>query len=540
MTWVTNSYRFGAPPFVPPTPMAPPNVREDYVAALDMTHDAAPLYEKSADTAGNSFALMQLLVALTALDHIGSLTDTATVATADLGAAGPQMGLMNADVLTYGDLIRGMLVCGGSDAAKCLGRVIGTAIYVAAGSTGSTGETRFCAAMLTKAGALGLTGTAVNDVTGNAASSLNSMTARDGAKALWACHSNATLGPWMDLAGFTATVTGANARSISVASYALFPGRGYLAQKHGQHPNATDPAASKVSIAFLWQAPNGSKVAVVALQGRLVGQAVFSGDILQGQLPQDFPYLDPSNTLTPADPSWSSVKFLLGCDGGTALDESAAGRAITTVGAPSIVTSPRLLGARSISFDGVDDYLSIADSDDWHFGSGDFSVEVFWRCTTPPPTSGFIYCLAGQYEYGSAQRSWRIGLTFDVTRYRLFGAVSYTGSAASLTVQNDYGLPTASYNHLFNGQTNYAALIREGTSLKLRATAVYADAYQEVTASIGSNALFNSTAPLTIGANLSGGAGVGFFPGQIDEVRITKGVARAAGSWAPAKKFARS
>ena len=34
-------------------------------------------------------------------------------------------------------------------------------------------------------------------------------------------------------------------------------------------------------------------------------------------------------------------------------------------------------GDYSLSFDGVDDYVTIEDSDDWAFGSGDFAIQ-FW------------------------------------------------------------------------------------------------------------------------------------------------------------------
>ena len=48
---------------------------------------------------------------------------------------------------------------------------------------------------------------------------------------------------------------------------------------------------------------------------------------------------------------------------------TANGNASANVGGP--------LGAGYFSFDGTGDYLSIPDSDDWNFGSGDFVID-FW------------------------------------------------------------------------------------------------------------------------------------------------------------------
>ena len=42
----------------------------------------------------------------------------------------------------------------------------------------------------------------------------------------------------------------------------------------------------------------------------------------------------------------------------------------------------------SAAFDGTGDYLSLADSEDWNFGSGDFTIDFWIR---QPTTNNFNY-----------------------------------------------------------------------------------------------------------------------------------------------------
>jgi len=58
------------------------------------------------------------------------------------------------------------------------------------------------------------------------------------------------------------------------------------------------------------------------------------------------------------------------------LDSSPNNQTITAFsGAHHEANSP--LGGSSVSFDGTGDYLSLADSEDWNFGTGDFTID-FW------------------------------------------------------------------------------------------------------------------------------------------------------------------
>ena len=63
--------------------------------------------------------------------------------------------------------------------------------------------------------------------------------------------------------------------------------------------------------------------------------------------------------------------------GYTASDSSGMGKTITANGGIQLTTSTYEFGTASCSLDGTSGYLDIADSDDWHFGTGDFTVD-FW------------------------------------------------------------------------------------------------------------------------------------------------------------------
>ena len=73
----------------------------------------------------------------------------------------------------------------------------------------------------------------------------------------------------------------------------------------------------------------------------------------------------------------SYTKLLIHCDGADAsttfTDES--GKTITTVGNAQVDTAYKVFGTGSLLLDGTGDALTLDDSEDWNFGSGDFTVD---------------------------------------------------------------------------------------------------------------------------------------------------------------------
>jgi hypothetical protein len=89
-----------------------------------------------------------------------------------------------------------------------------------------------------------------------------------------------------------------------------------------------------------------------------------------------------------ADPFFASVVLLAvndnAADGTTTfIDQSASAKTLTTVGNAQYDTAQAAPGMTSSGlFDGTGDALTALDSDDWSFGSGDFTVEAFVRFRT--------------------------------------------------------------------------------------------------------------------------------------------------------------
>ena len=85
-------------------------------------------------------------------------------------------------------------------------------------------------------------------------------------------------------------------------------------------------------------------------------------------------------TVTNTETYDSYTKLMLHMEGsGNSFTDSAASQTVTTNGDATQTTAQYKWGSRSTVFDGSGDYLSLADSDDWNFGSGDFTIDYCAR-----------------------------------------------------------------------------------------------------------------------------------------------------------------
>jgi hypothetical protein len=235
------------------------------------------------------------------------------------------------------------------------------------------------------------------------------------------------------------------------------------------------------------------------------------------------------------DPYWSNTVLLMGFDGvsgSTSMpDESFANHGLATVtgGAndAQIATNSKKFGSGSARLDGSSDTIRYADSADWLL-AGDFTIEG-WFLFDPDFIGASAQTLVCQWETGS-QRSW----IFSVSTTALQFTISTNGTAAAgapFPLSSNW-TPTAStwYHLAVDRSGNTWRLYRDGTML------------QSVTSA---STPFDSTTNLRIGASasLDGGLADNFFKGNVDELRITKGVARYAadgGYSVPTAAFPRS
>lgn len=182
---------------------------------------------------------------------------------------------------------------------------------------------------------------------------------------------------------------------------------------------------------------------------------------------------------------------------------------LETVGNAQISTAQSKFGGSSMYFDGTGDYLIVPDRAALQMGSGDFTLE-FWI---------YFASISGYqtpFDKGYTNAG---GLLFQ-TGLGTGRLVVYAGGSAVITESG-----TGS-----TGTWIHYALVRNGTTLTL-----YRDGTSSGSATNSTN--FNNANQVGIGATgtAPGGGSIGDFPinGYIDDLRITKGVARYTANFTP-------
>lgn len=212
------------------------------------------------------------------------------------------------------------------------------------------------------------------------------------------------------------------------------------------------------------------------------------------------------------DPYFANVVLLCHFDGAdqqtTTVDSSSFHRTLTPTGS-KLVTSAAKFGSSSMS-QGVSAYTVVPDSADFDFGAGQFTVEAFVYSTA---TITDTRCIMGQWA--TSQLAWLFN--FNGPAGTLVFAYSTNGTSG-LGVSGTYLPPLNQWVHL--------AADRDASNV-LR---IYADGVV-IASGTAAATFFNSTSNLYLGND--GFATNRSFNGQIDELRITKGVARYAGAFSP-------
>lgn len=224
------------------------------------------VFQKDSNTTQRPGSTVKLITALVMNDWVsGSALDTVvTVVSADTveWATNSNAGLLAGDQLTYRDLLFGMMLPSGNDAAKAIARLVG-ALIIAGGGPGSSTDpsTRYVQAMNAKAAAIGMATAVLADPAGTSSSNL--MSADDLAKAMVA-YAGA---PYLVTVGGTLThsmtITGGNARTYNV-THTINPNGTVLLPEFicGKTGTVTfgDPTLNSGGcIAVLWQSPSGVK-----------------------------------------------------------------------------------------------------------------------------------------------------------------------------------------------------------------------------------------------------------------------------------------
>ena len=204
------------------------------------------------------------------------------------------------------------------------------------------------------------------------------------------------------------------------------------------------------------------------------------------------------------DPYFANISLLLRGDGTngstTILDESFSPKTVTAYGNAQISTAQSKYGGSSIAFDGSGDYLSVPASTQFSLSTVDYTIE-FWAYWSS--TSGIqviVECFTGGTGPG-----WTLYKNSS-NRIDLYSGGAVFSGVTSLSGASWY----------------YIAVCKSSTNYKL-----FINGVQDVSVTYAS--ANDSSDVLEVG-----GRGTSFsFNGYIDDLRITKGVARYTSNFTP-------
>ena len=215
------------------------------------------------------------------------------------------------------------------------------------------------------------------------------------------------------------------------------------------------------------------------------------------------------------DSNFDKVELLLPFDGAndatSTTDESDSNHTVTFNGSADISTAQSKFGGSSLYVGGgSNDWVNIAGSTDFNFGTDDFTIECWiYRNGT---SYGFVFETRGGEDTSSTDG---IGL------YMGSGGNNEIGVAV-----NRSNVILINQDHQTNDQWQHFAVVREGSTMTL-----YIDGTARGTASNSTD--FDRSRPIRIGNHHgSSNGGIG-LQGYIDDFRVTKGLARYTSNFTP-------
>lgn len=217
--------------------------------------------------------------------------------------------------------------------------------------------------------------------------------------------------------------------------------------------------------------------------------------------------------------NFNKVSLLLPFDGSdtatSTSDESDNSHTITFGGTAQLDTAQKKFGTASLLLDGDSDYIQVADHDSFDFGAGNFTAECWIRFAALGNNTIFSH-----WANGTAS-----SMSYYLTYFNSSGILRlgyYLGG--NLDSSYSWSPSTGTWYHV--------ALERSGTTLK-----VYIDGTSVISVSASTTALRDSEDPFRVGVFNDGSTGSPtlewYFNGHIDDLRITKGIARYGTNFTP-------
>ena len=270
---------------------------------------------------------------------------------------------------------------------------------------------------------------------------------------------------------------------------------------------------------------NGTSVGSVSFTSNLTGGELSSGPSIGAWSPVDLSYFPgyisnfrivkgtaitpPSGGPTAPLTAVSGTSLLLNFTNAGVVDATAK-NVLETEGNAQISTAQSKWGGGSIAFDGTGDYLlaPVDANQNYNFGTGDFTVECWFYANSLSSTSyaGLMGCNNANVD----------GNTSAWAAYVRSNGIFFYGSTGTLT-----GVAGT----VNTGVWNHYAVTRSGNTLRL-----FLNGTQTTSATV-TGSYTNSTVGFRVGDEPDSSNPA--FNGYIDDLRITKGVARYTANFTP-------
>lgn len=198
-----------------------------------------------------------------------------------------------------------------------------------------------------------------------------------------------------------------------------------------------------------------------------------------------------------------------GTNGATTFtDSSTYGRTVTGAGSAQLSTSQYQSSPSSLLLNGSTDYVTVADSADFDFGSGDFTVKVWFQTTSSAVSPGQMVISKGNSSGMSPFRLEVFNRALTMDMWNSGGGVVLSGIPICGVIAN----------------TSYAVeLCRHGgvVTVRVNGFCYFAGAF--------TGAVYADTSPVQVGALSLYSAQHFYLTGYVDDVDLEKGLATYTG-----------
>lgn len=219
----------------------------------------------------------------------------------------------------------------------------------------------------------------------------------------------------------------------------------------------------------------------------------------------------------PSDPHWANVSLLLHFDGphgSTSLvDSSTEAHGLTANGSAVIASISPFSGGTGLYLPSDNSTVSISGGSGFDFGTGDFTMELFLRPENYT-TNSWAALIGGANFPNLTDGGFRLYVRSNAAVYfwRIEGSTSTPVNTTS----------TVSYQNW-----QHIALVRQSNTYRL-----YINGTQSTSGTPAAGSIVSEPGGLILGSQSTGGQPYS-YRGYMDEVRITKGVARYTANFSP-------